>query len=66
LTSMSFNFAVGLIAALDAFVVAAVACVCLIPFLIEKPKSIGIVGATLPDLAPTIEAVAPALEAASG
>jgi len=63
---MSFNFAVGLIAALDAFVIAAVACVCLIPFLIDKPKPMGFVGATLPDLAQTIEDIAPAFEAASG
>jgi len=36
---MSYALAVELIAALDAFVVGALACVCLIPFLIDRPRT---------------------------
>ena len=63
---MSYNLAVALIAALDAFVIAAAAGVCSIPFLIEKPKTVSLVGATLPDALPEIAEVAPAFEAAAG
>lgn len=57
---MSYSLAIGLIAALDAFIVAAVACTCLVPFVIDKPKSPRtLVAVDLMDMLPDVAEVVP-------
>ena len=60
---MSLASVVVLIAALDAFVIAALACVCLIPHLIDKPKPVEFARPVLADLSEVAE-ISPAFEAA--
>jgi hypothetical protein len=60
---MSQTFAIALIAALDACVIVALAGVCLIPFVMDKPRRIGYAWTTVPEMRAAIaEVVVPAVE----
>jgi hypothetical protein len=58
---MSYTVAIALIAAIDAFVIAALACACLIPFIIDKPTPVTR-DVTIPNALPDFVGAVPALD----
>jgi hypothetical protein len=58
---MSYTVVIALIVAIDAFVIAALSCVCLIPFVIDKPTPMKR-DVTIPNALPDLVGAVPALD----